>query len=229
MPGAGGKGLPRDASLGRALLQLGAKRAARRPEPLSLWREAAALGEPGYHLQLKGASDRLVIADVVVHVAGVAAQGQGQPPLPGGLLRLEAGKAFYSPEDPIGPSGLPFLLTAETKGGGEDTAKQPPPPTLSRRSWAGGGTSSDFAAFGFFSGGRAPPPRESGALLVHKSQQLRSLLALWRQLQFWVQKRAHCGRSCRSFHPEGAPVAGRLVSPLGWICSSVSGRNRCTP
>lgn len=182
-------------------------------QPVSLWREAAALGEPGYHLQLKGASDRLVIADVVVHVAGVAAQGQGQPPLPGGLLRLEARKAFYSPEDPVGPSRLPFLLTAETKGGGERTqpSSHPPPhprplPEQEEKLGWGGGTSSDFAAFGFFLKGGLPHP-ESGALLVRKSQPLRSLLAPGRQLQFWVQKRAHCEGSCWVF-PAGGRAPG---------------------
>lgn len=114
MPRASGKGLPRDARV----LQLGAKGTDQRPESSSLRRGAAALGEPGYYLQLKGASNRLVIADVVVHVAGVAAQRQGNPSLPGHLLRLGARKTFHSPEDPIGPSWLPFLLTAKTRGGG---------------------------------------------------------------------------------------------------------------
>jgi hypothetical protein len=69
-------------------------------------------GSPEVHLQVKGASDRLMVTDVIHHVANVALQRQGE--VGGwqiGVEGLSLGLSLQSPQDAVSPCRLAFFLT----------------------------------------------------------------------------------------------------------------------
>lgn len=82
---------------------------------------AGALSSAGsleIHLQVKGAGDRLMVTDAVLHVADIAPQRQaevgGRQPLGVGV---GPGLPLRPPQDAVGPCRLAFFLTG---GGGEE-------------------------------------------------------------------------------------------------------------
>ena len=80
------------------------------------------LGNPEVHLQVKGASDRLMVTDGVRHVADVAPQRQREVGgWQAGGAGASVGLAFQPPQDTVSPCRLAFFLTG---GGGRERGEK---------------------------------------------------------------------------------------------------------